>query len=401
MDTATASAPSHVVTAMRTPVASGDADRMVTVTATYELSEDGRKMCLLAGGDGRAVQKVTMDVPASRLHLVTVDSEGVARLKLRPLYHLDALQRVMRVDRPPTYDAPPTNDDLLKEAARNHQLERAYFGERTASRTKRREASRELRDRIAQQFLNDRTQRALPHPDPTPTRCCVGAPEGRIRFDVNLDDGTARQVPPEAHRRFRADLRARAERRQQERAAQLAVFEEKKRVAAEWIATRGTAEQQARHAAGVLPIAEAVDLMTEEIFRPLSRWPIYPLDGAERLQAHLRQFTKSAQATVTPQDLAITVADAKTASSAQWALVQELQKALPDAAVTIRAHRLAWKRRSTGDHGVRGPSKVQAGPLRIVPRICSASCVRTQTIREADRAFSTRRSYAPSDDVSS
>jgi hypothetical protein len=344
MDTAPALSPSHIVP-VRTPAASvtGDVDRMVTVTATYQLSEDGRKMCLVAGGDGRAVQKVTMDIAASRLHLVTVDAEGVARLKLRPCYHLDALQRVVRVDTPPIYDAPPTNDDLLKDAARNHQLERAYFAERTASRGKRREASRELRDRIAQQFLNDRTQRALVHPVPTPDRCYLVAPQGRVRFDVNLDEGPARQVPPEAHRRFRTDLRARAERRQQERAAQLAVFEEKKRVAAEWIATRGTPEQQARHAAGVLPIAEAVELMTDETFRPLDRWPVYPLDGAERLQAHLRQFPQFAHATVTTRDLVITVADAQRASAAQWALVQELQRALPGATVTLRAHRLAWK----------------------------------------------------------
>ena len=258
-------------------------DRMVTVIALYQLSENGRKALLVAGGDGRGTQKVTMDVPASRLHLVTVDHDGVARLKLRPQYHLDALQRVVRVDAPPTYDAPPTTDDLLKAAAHHHQLERAYYAERTATRTTRREASRELRERLAQQFLNDRTQRALTHPVPTPERCDVIAPQGRVRFDVTSDEGSARHVPPEAHRRFRADLRARAERKREAHAAQLAIFEDKKRVAAEWIATRGTAEQQARHAAGVLPIAEAVDLMTDETFRPLSRWPVYPLDGADRL----------------------------------------------------------------------------------------------------------------------
>jgi hypothetical protein len=344
MDTATALGHIEQIRAAPGAVAA-DIDRTVSVIATYQLSEDGRKACLLSGGDGRAVQKITMDVPASRLHLVTVDAEGVARLKLRPHYRFDASQEVIRVDTPPTYDAPPTNEELLKEAARNHQLERAYVAERTASRTKRREAGRELRDRIAQQFLNDRTQRALVHPVPTPDRCYMGAPQGRVRFDVNSDEGPARQVPPEAHRRFRADLRARAERRQQERAAQLAVFEEKKRVAAEWIASRGTPEQQARHAAGLLPIAEVVDLMTDEIFRPLSRWPTYPLDGAERLQAHLRQFPEHANATLNVRDLAITVSDSQTASAEQWALVQQLRDALPGAIVTLRAHRLGWKGR--------------------------------------------------------
>ena len=52
-----------------------DVDRMVTVIATYQLSEDGRKACLLAGGDGRAVQQVTMDVPAQ--DVITRDNVSV------------------------------------------------------------------------------------------------------------------------------------------------------------------------------------------------------------------------------------------------------------------------------------------------------------------------------------
>ena len=345
MDTATGFAASRVEPISAASLNhAADADRLVTVTATYQLSEQGRKASLLAGGDGRGTQTITMQVPASRLHLVTVDAEGEARLKLRPRYHLDTLQRVVRVDTPPTYESPLTQDDLLKEAARNHQLERAYDAERTASRTKRREASRELRDRIAQQFLSDRNQRALTHPVPTPDRCYLVSPEGRVRFDVTSDEGPARQVAAEAHRRFRADLRDRAERKRQAHAAQLAIYEDKKRVAAEWIATRGTLEQQARHASGVLPMAEAVELMTTETLRPLDPWPLYPRDGAERLQAHLRQFPQYPRAMVTLLDLAITVRDVQTATEAQWALIQDLQAALPGATVTLRAHRLAWKR---------------------------------------------------------
>jgi hypothetical protein len=41
---------------------------------------------LLAGGDGRAVQQIALHVPANRLHLVSVDKQGVARLKLRPRF---------------------------------------------------------------------------------------------------------------------------------------------------------------------------------------------------------------------------------------------------------------------------------------------------------------------------
>ena len=49
-----------------TPVATAtiDANRTLTVTATYLLSEEGRKASLLAGGDGRAVQELTVQVPA-------------------------------------------------------------------------------------------------------------------------------------------------------------------------------------------------------------------------------------------------------------------------------------------------------------------------------------------------
>jgi hypothetical protein len=345
MESVTTFAPSSVEP-IRVSGATGASatERLITVTAVYQLSEDGRKASLLAGGDGRAKQTITMQLPANRLHLVTVDANGAARLKLRPRYEFDALQQVVRIDALPTYDRPPVPDDLLREAARNHQLERAYSAERTSARTKRRVASSELREVVAQQFLADRAKRALTHPVPTPERCSLVGPEGRLHFDVTSDIGEARLVPPEAHRRFRADLRARADRKRDAYAAQAAIYEEKKRVAAEFVATHGTTEQQARHAAGVLPMSEMVDLMTDQTFRPLERWPIYPLDGAERLQAHLRQFPEYAQAAVSLLDLAITVKDAHVLSQAQWALVQELSHALPGAIATLRAHRLAWKR---------------------------------------------------------
>src|SRR4051812_25870084 len=87
--------------------------RTLTVTAEYKLSEEGRKASLLAGGDGRELQQLKIDVPIHRLHLVTVDSAGVARLKLQPRFELNALQRVVRVDEVPRYDSPPTVEDLF------------------------------------------------------------------------------------------------------------------------------------------------------------------------------------------------------------------------------------------------------------------------------------------------
>ena len=47
----------------------------LTVSAVYHLSEAGRKASLLAGGDGAGIQRLTVQVPATRLHLVSV---GVA-----------------------------------------------------------------------------------------------------------------------------------------------------------------------------------------------------------------------------------------------------------------------------------------------------------------------------------
>ena len=38
-------------------------DRSLAVTAVYCLSEQGRKLSLLSGGDGRAVQQLTIHVP--------------------------------------------------------------------------------------------------------------------------------------------------------------------------------------------------------------------------------------------------------------------------------------------------------------------------------------------------
>src|SRR5438552_2594580 len=72
-------------------------DRPLSVTAVYCLSEPGRKASLLSGGDGRAVQQRIVEVPRNRLHLVSVDADGVARLRLRPHYVSDAHQQIVRI----------------------------------------------------------------------------------------------------------------------------------------------------------------------------------------------------------------------------------------------------------------------------------------------------------------
>ncbi len=321
-----------------------DVARTLSVIASYVLSEEGRKASLLAGGDGRAAQQITLQVPATRLHLVSVDKQGTARLKLRPRFEVDGHQRIVRIDATPVYDAPPSVEDLYRAAARNHELEGAFHAERMTARTKRRETEREVRERIAQAFLADKAQRALAHPAPSPKRCYIVADQRRLLFDVATDEGQAREIPPEAHRRFRADLRAKAERNRQERAAQLAVHEEKKRFIAAWIVEHGTPEQQGRAAAGMLPMDEAIEAITDREFAPLAHRPVYTRDGLERLQAHLREHTGDTELVVSPADLVVTSTNAVKATAAQWAARQDIQTAVPHATVTLREHRLSSKR---------------------------------------------------------
>jgi len=344
MDTVTAFAQHRPESVSAVATATLEQSRTLAVTATYLLSEEGRKASLLAGGNGRQVQELRVDVPTNRLHLVTVDAGGVARLKLRPRYERDGEQRVVRTDAPPVYDAPPELEALFREAARNHQLERAYETERLAARERRREAGRERRAELARTFLDDPAQRALVHPAPTPKRCYLATQHGRVLFDALRDEAPAREVPPEAHRRFRADLRVRREHNLQERAAQLALHEEKKRVIADWIAAHGTADQQARQAAGVLPMDEAIDAITDQAFGVLGDRPQYEHDGMARLQAHLRQHPEYADAVVTRDELVVTGVNAQQLTAAQWTIVQEFRALLPDATVTLRVHTIAWKR---------------------------------------------------------
>jgi len=325
-------------------VATVDAAPTLTVTATYLLSEEGRKSSLLTGGDGREVQQLAIDVPANRLHLVSVDSNGVARLKLRPRYQIDETQRVLRIDAAPTYDVPPTIDDLFRDAARNHQLERTYETQLREAKTKRRETQRDRKAQLAQAFVDDPTQRAIVHPPPTPRSCFLATEQGRVLFDAKTDPVPARDVPREAHRRFRSDLRAMKEQNLQQRAAQLALHEEKKRFIADWMAAHGTPDQQARQAAGVLPMEEAIEAITDEAFAVLAARPHYQHDGHERLQAHVRRLPEHRDVVISRNDLLVTSADAKAMTAPQWAAVQDLQVSLPEATVTLRAHKVAWKR---------------------------------------------------------
>jgi hypothetical protein len=343
MDTVTAIS-NRRLEALQPPAGAPPATKLLTVTATYLLSEDGRKASLLDGGDGKAVQQLSLQVPANRLHLVSVDAHGVARLKLRPQYRLDGDNGIVRVDAAPTYDAPPDVEELYREAARNHQLERAYHAERQAAKTKRREADHERRVAVAKAFLGDPSRRALPHPTPTSKRCVVETEDGRIFFDADTDAAPAREVPAEAHRRFRADLRAQRERNLKTRAEQLALHEEKKRFVADWIAAHGTPEQRTRANAGVLPIEEAIEAVTDHTFAAVATFQRYVPDGMCRLQELLDQRNLQQRLVLSPDDVLVSSADVPTMTATQWAVVNQFRHALPDATVVLRVHRISWKK---------------------------------------------------------
>jgi hypothetical protein len=333
----------HAV-ATPTPVIPVESVRTLSVTADYRLSEVGRKASLLNGGNGRAEQRVKVAVPLTRLHLVHVDANGIARLKLRPQFKMSADQRVIKLKLAPVYDHPPTIDELFQDAARNHELERAYHAQRTTAQTARRETLDEWRNQVALEFLGDPNRRAVVYPPPSKRRCQVMTDRGPVHFDAKRDMGVARQVPLEAFRRFDNDVRISHGRGADQRSRNLARHAERQQMMHEWIAVHGSHDQRERLSAGVLPFEEFVDALTEVTFRPLSHLAPYQTDGAAKMQEQLRQLPGHASVVVTPNDLSVVTRLLSTASAIQWSLVNEIRGLVPGAQVQLRERSLAWTR---------------------------------------------------------
>lgn len=359
----------------------------LTVTAVYHLSEAGRKSSLLAGGDGHAVQRLTIDVPANRLHLVNVNGHGIAWLKLRPRYELDAEHQVICIDKAPVYDHPPTIDELLRQAARNHQLERAYHAKRTIARDERSEADRLRRTEIALAFLADKSQRALVHPSPTPRRCYVPTRHGHLRFDCVADTGPARDVPKEALRRFRADVKATRERRARERVEHVRLRDERWTTMVAWVDEHGTPDQKARLAARLLPPSEIKEAMANEAFRALSHLPRYTHDGPERLRAHVEQCLGRKRQHVSESDYVVFGHQMHTITDRQWTVLHDIRAAVPDAHVDLHLREFIWRR----DPGVPRISQLTA----VATRKMGAVLLRREYLVSHDAAQS---SAAPSEE---
>jgi hypothetical protein len=116
----------------------------------------------------------------------------------------------------------------------------------------------------------------------------------------------------------------------------------------------GTDEQKVRQAAGVLPMAEAIEGITDQAFAVDGRLPLYTRDGAPRLQRFLRECTGLVDTVIGPADVAVRSTNAVKATAAQWAVVQDFQGLVPDANVVLREHVLSSKRQDSASLTVFG-----------------------------------------------
>jgi hypothetical protein len=89
---------------------------------------------------------------------------------------------------------------------------------------------------------------------------------------------------------------------------------------------------------------EAIEAMTDQAFAVLADRPPYMHDGVARLRAHLRENPQHVDAVISRDDLLVTSAHAEKMTAAQWALVNDFRAQVPEATVSLRLHKLSWKR---------------------------------------------------------
>lgn len=312
------------------------------VRAEFRLTEAGRKASLLCGGNGQARQRVTLTLPATRLHLVQVAKDGTATLKLRPQFKLNTEQRIVLIDGRPSFDHVPALDELLQVAARNHELERAFFGQKTTARVSRREAYTQFVEETAREFLADPARRATVHPTPSTRKCQLVTARGPIYFFANYGSTTVRQVPLEAYKRFRNDLRIRHGQQEIQREHDTTINAERRRLMEEWVATHGTPEQRERFAAGALPKSEWLAAAADCAFAALAGMPAYDSNGARTMQDFLRQVPAHASVVVTYADYRVVTKPLTTATPVQWEWMQYARRHVQDANVHLRERELIW-----------------------------------------------------------
>lgn len=119
-----------------------------------------------------------------------------------------------------------------------------------------------------------------------------------------------------------------------------------------WVADHGTANQKARHAAGLLPQAEVLAEMEEGAYAVLSDWPRY-----ERIVS--ADLASGDEADCTEQgedghDMSCTSSTALSVDAPTWDAAQRLQALLPDGnQVEVRVHHCTCDRRECHAGAVR------------------------------------------------
>ena len=347
-----------------------DAARTLTATASFLLSENGRKASLLSGGDGRSLQQITLQVPANRLHLVSVDKQGVARLKLRPRFELDATG-IVRIDTAPVYDAPPTSKTCIAPPLRiTNWRPRTTPSERPSVRSEQTTTARGG-STVAEAFMADKGMRAASHPPPTPKTCYVITDRGGVLFDVSIDQGLAKDVPAEAHRRFRADQQAYRERVRQDQIAQAALHEEKK----QFITSGSVPTEPRKRRRGTRPescpwrrpsLASATRCSRRSALGPSTC-----TTARSGSRSSSGSVPAQADVVVTPADVVARSAHAIMASAEEWAAIREIQERLPEAHAVLR-HHLLLSRRHQGvpEHRHhRSARDPEARAVRAAPRV--------------------------------
>ncbi|MPZ21705.1 MAG: hypothetical protein GEV06_28015 [Luteitalea sp.] len=316
----------------------------ITASATYFLSEAGRRSSLLTGGTGRARQRATLTVPATDMELVHVDPRGRASLRLAPRFiQHPQTGRWQRLDEPRLFDQMPSPEELIAEARAIHDARQYYDAQRAAERTTRDAAILAAKTALAQQFLADSHARAIPYPAPNKIRAWLPGPNARRVQCRATDPEPLCRVPAEARRRFERDQEARRAVKAQRRTDQERHEEAKRATLSAWVHAHGTDEQRRRFAAGLLPDEDIRDAISDHFFAPLSSFPLYALDGLHRLQGRLREDPRYAQVAIAPEELSVSSSQAAHATPAQWQRMAELRAALPGANVYLRKHTIAWK----------------------------------------------------------
>jgi hypothetical protein len=316
----------------------------VAVSATYWLSEAGRRSSLVTGGNGRARQRLMIRVSAADMELVHVDPRGRASLRLSPRFvQHPQTGRWQRVDEPRLFDHVPPVDDLLAEARTVHDARQQYDAQRVSERSIRETAILAAKTALAQQFLADPNARAIPYPAPNKIRAWLSGPnQRRVQFRAGDPEPLCR-VPAEARRRFERDQEQRRAVKTQRRTEQEHHEQAKRATLTAWVQAHGTDDQRRRFAAGLLPIDELREAITDHFFAPLAAFPVYVLDGLERLHARFREDPRYAGVSVAPEELGVSNQPAGQATPAQWQRMAELRAALPGANVYLRKHTIAWK----------------------------------------------------------